>query len=100
MLAAARVTRTRPKWLETDGNTAAYLLLGDDVALPLVQHRDGELVATTVVMRGLMPEHYRADRNASKQWLRQGRTRASVAQKSDGRRPDAAPDAAEWDSAA
>jgi hypothetical protein len=78
MLAAATVTTKRPEWLdENEETTDAYLMLGPDIAAPLVKHADGELVAVTVVFRGMVGDERRENRNerAADRRARKGRPR-------------------------
>ena len=65
MLASAIVTTKRPGWFgDSEERAAAYLLLGEDVVLPLVARANGELVATTLITRGSMGEEKRQRRTS------------------------------------
>lgn len=74
-----------PAWLTTDDEHQSYLLIGDDVCLPL--KRSGQrLVATTCLTRELITPWERAKRNR----LRAARTAAVRARSRNNRdrRPD------------
>lgn len=67
MLAAARIVRERPTWIRGEENQAvAWLILGDDVAVPLGANRDGELVALTLMARGEYAPVHRANLNSNR----------------------------------
>jgi hypothetical protein len=98
MLAAPTVTTKRPEWmLDSEHDAAAYLMLGPDVAAPLVRHADGELVATTVTFRGLVGPERRAGRNERKAKTRPRRRRGRTAERYGVSRRRSGPDASEWD---
>jgi len=92
MLSAARVTRERPSWIDAREREApAWLLLGD-VALPLWENAQGELVAATALTPGGFPETHRANVNRGRQTARAGKRASRWAQKHHGGgRPDHLP---------
>src|SRR3954452_22560787 len=59
------VTGSAPAWHARRAATTceAYLLLGDDIVLPLVRVRDSEWVAKTCLTRGTLSDAARCRRN-------------------------------------
>ena len=100
LLASARVSIEPPPWLrEGDGvrtQPAAYLILdAARVVLPLVD-RDGQLIATTALMPGMVEGKRREQRNERAGNLRAGKRarRLAISDHPGTRRPP--PDADEW----
>ena len=67
--AAAAVAREPPAWLHAADQAPCYLLLGDDVALPLLRQSDGGWVASTCVAKSTLTVQRRAAKTARRKSL-------------------------------
>ena len=104
--ATAIVSREPPDWFRAERpsdralhRTGAYLVLADgEIVLPLQCHRNGEWMATTVVLSYdvLYTDRRRAAKSAAGARKRAGRAAARMTKKKRGGRRAVAPDVGEW----
>ena len=97
LLASSRVVRQPPGWLATESAPPAdrWLLIGDDLALPLRRNRAGELLAVTTLARGSISPTRRSSRNRARASQRAGKRAGKLAVRGPVRR--AGPTAEEFD---
>jgi hypothetical protein len=62
----AEVVTERPAWLGLGEATDGYLLLGDDVVLPVMRGKTGWVAMTCMTRGGLAPSERRARNRAAK----------------------------------
>ena len=67
--AVATVVREAPAWLHAADQASCYLLLGDDVVLPLLRRSGGGWVASTCVAKSTMTVQRRAAKTARRKSL-------------------------------
>ena len=67
--AAATVVRDPPAWLHAADQAPCYLLLGDDVVLPLLRQSGGGWVASTCVPKSTLTVQRRAAKTARRKSL-------------------------------
>lgn len=75
LIHGARLHPDGPAWTTARPKTVAWILLGDDIALPLVNAGPGRLMAVTCLTRGGLSPETRAHRNRLAA-ARRGRRRA------------------------
>lgn len=79
--AEAAVRSTRPSWVgthppdceRTAAEACAWILIADDIALPVVQKRSGDFIVVTCMTRGGLSEYRRGMRNKIKADKRKAR---------------------------
>jgi len=100
LLSTATVSKVPPDWVRPGSGKvtpAAYLVLGDEICLPLVVNHgaDGEWTATTTLLPDIVEGQQRATRNRRAQARRAGKASARKARSAEGGRPRHGPSASE-----
>jgi hypothetical protein len=67
--AVGTVVREPPRWLHAADRAPCYLLLGDDVALPLLRVADGGWIASTCVPKSTLTVNRREAKTARRRSL-------------------------------
>jgi hypothetical protein len=78
-------SRARSEWAAEHDENVGYLMLGDDIALPVVGEAGG-LVASTCLVRGWRPDDVLAERRRRKQIRRHDRRHNVDARRGTSRR--------------